>query len=98
MQKTAVWDVVPPDDRDGSYYMVVSDLVSLIDHVQASIKLLESAKAQEASGDPEWMDIVALDDLTPLYAQAGAALDACNASLSAALQFLIESKPIIPDA
>jgi hypothetical protein len=98
MQKAAVSDVVPPEDQDEGYYMVVSDLVSLIDHVQASIKLLEAAKAEKTHGDPEWMDVVVLDDVTPLYAQAGVALDACNASLSAALQFLIESKPVIPDA
>jgi hypothetical protein len=98
MQKVAAERAVPPDDRDEGFYMVVSDLVSLIDRVQASIKLLESAKAQEVEGDPEWTDVVVLDDVTPLYAQAGVALDACNTSLTAALQFLIESKGAIPGA
>ena len=91
-------EVVPLDDRDEGFYMVVSDLVSLIDRVKASIKLIEAAQAQQGPSDPELADVVVLDDVTPLYAQASAALDACNASLSAALQFLIESTPTAPHA
>jgi hypothetical protein len=99
MPRAAAGDVaVPLADRDEGFYMVVSDLVSLIDRVQASIKLLETAKALEANGDPEWTDIFVLDDVTPLYAQAGAALAVCNASLGGALQFLIESKGVAPGA
>jgi len=97
MQNATVRDeVVPLDDRDEGFYMVVSDLVSLIDRVQASIKLLEAAQAQQGPADPELADVIVLDDVTPLYAQASAALDACNASLGAALQFLIESTASAP--
>ena len=107
MPRAAAGDVaVPLADRDEGFYMVVSDLVSLIDRVQASIKLLEAAKALEAKGfeaktleadgDREWTDIIVLDDVAPLYAQAGAALDACNANLGAALQFLMEGKAAVP--
>jgi len=91
-------EVVPPEDRDAGFYMVVSDLVSLIDRVQSSIRLIETAQAQQDTAEAEFSDVVVLDDVTPLYAKAGAALDTCNASLSAALQFLIESKTIIPYA
>jgi hypothetical protein len=95
---TAGDEVVPPDDRDEGFYMVVSDLVSLIDRVQSSIKLIETAQAQQATALPELTDVIVLDDVTPLYARASAALDACNASLSAALQFLIESTATTPRA
>ena len=94
-------ELVPLDDRDESFYLVVSDLVSLIDRVQTSIKLIETARAtqaRQATGDPELPDVIVLDDVTPLYAKAGAALDACNASLSSALQFLIESTAPAPHA
>src|ERR1700739_3825973 len=94
---TAGDEVVPLDDRDEGFYMVVSDLVSLIDRVQASMKLIETAPAQQAPADTELADVVVLDDVTPLYAQASAALDACNASLGAALQFLIESPSATPN-
>jgi hypothetical protein len=94
---TAGDEVVPLDDRDEGFHMVVSDLVSLIDRVPASMKLIETAQAQQAPADTELADVVVLDDVTPLYAQASAALDACNASLGAALQFLIESTSATPN-
>jgi hypothetical protein len=69
----------------------LSNLVSLFDRVQASIQLIETAQAQEYGADGELGDVIVLDDVTPLYAKASAALDACNARLSAALQYLTES-------
>ncbi len=96
MQNATPEDVVPLGDRDDSFYMVASDLVSLIDRVQASIRLVETAQAHEATADAQPADVVVLDDVTPLYAHASAALDACNASLTAALQFLIESTARTP--
>jgi hypothetical protein len=92
LQNATVRDAqVPLDDRNEGFHFVVSDLVSLIDRVQASIQLIETAQAQEDGADGELGDIIVLDDVTPLYAKASAALDACNARLSAALQFLTES-------
>jgi hypothetical protein len=92
-------ELVPLDDRDEGFYLVVSDLVSLIDRVQTSVKLIETVQAthaQQAICDPELPDVIVLDDVTPLYAKAGAALDACNVSLSSALRFLIESTAPAP--
>ena len=91
MQNATAQDAVPLNDRDEGFYMIVSDLVCLIDRVQASMKLVETTQAQQPAADAELADVLVLDDVTPLYAQASAALDACNASLTAALQFLIES-------
>lgn len=85
---------VPPDDRNECFHLVVSDLASLIDHVAASIKLIETAQAQSEPPEALPADIIVLDDVTPLYAQAGAALDGCNASLRAALQFFVENTPV----
>jgi hypothetical protein len=96
MRNATVGDAVPRDDRDEGFYMVVSDLVSLVDRVQGSIKLVETAQAQRVTADAELADVVVLDDVTPLYARASAALDTCNASLSTALQFLIESTATTP--
>ncbi len=96
MQNATAQEVVPPNDRDEGFYAVVSDLVSLTDRVQASIKLLERVQAQQGAAEAELADLVVLDDVTPLYAKAGAALDACNASLSSALQFLIQSTTPAP--
>jgi hypothetical protein len=85
MQNAAAGDVVPLDDRDEGFYMIVSELVSLIDRVQAGIARVETAQAQQATADAELADVVVLDDVTPFYVQASAVLGACNASLSTAL-------------
>jgi hypothetical protein len=77
--------------RNHSYHCIVSDLVSLIEHVQASMKLVESAIASEALADNEEIaaNVVVLDDVTPRYVGANAALTACNAGLGAALHVLL---------
>ena len=79
--------------HDDSFGSVVSDLISLIGHVQASIKLIEAAIVREAGpGDlDDVADVVVLDDVTPCYAKANAALIACNVSLSTALQSLLDT-------
>jgi hypothetical protein len=64
----------------------VSDLVSLIEHVQASLQMIESAIARETSlgNEKTSADNIVLDDITPRYAKAGAALKACDAGLGVA--------------
>jgi hypothetical protein len=85
--------IVPSEGRNESYHSIVSELVSLIEHVQASTKLLESAIAGEAASDgEEAANVVILDDVTPRYAQASAALDSCNASLGVALHVLQDTR------
>lgn len=92
MQNAEAGDAAVPFESRNDSYLIVSDLVSLIDHVQAGIRSIETATAQDCAGNHEFAEIVMLDDVTPLYAQAGAALVACNTSRSAALRFLLEAK------
>ncbi len=81
-----------PDGQDDSYRSVVSDLVSLIEHVQASLRLIEQGMVPEASfGGQEAANVVVLDDVSPRYARAAAALKACDANLGTALHFLLDS-------
>ena len=80
------------DDRNDAYRSVVSDLVSLIERVQASRRLIEEAIAREASlGSPDG-DIIVLDDVTPPFVKATAALNACDKNLALALHSLLDSK------
>lgn len=69
------------------------DLVSLMERVKASMALVESALAREApAGDQETTaGIFVLDDVTPRYARARAALNACSAGLGAALHALLDT-------
>ena len=85
---------IEPEDRNDAYGSVVSDLVSLIDHVQASMTLIESAIAREISvGNQETSaNVVVLDDVTPPYVRATAALEACDANLAVALHSLLDSR------
>lgn len=82
-----------PDGQNDSYRSVVSDLVSLIERVQASLRLIEQTMVPENSfgGQESASDIVVLDDVSPRYARAAAALKACDANLGTALHFLLDS-------
>jgi hypothetical protein len=82
-----------PGERNANYFSVVSDLVSLIEHIQASMKLLEPVIAQALPlGELEaYDDIVVLDDVTPHYVKANSALDACRAELGVALHCLLDT-------
>src|SRR5207245_2753155 len=83
--------IEPGNDAHGS---VVSDLVCLIEHVRASLTLIEQTIAREASlGNQEISaDFVVLDDVTPPLVKATAALRACDANLGIALCSLLDSK------
>ena len=83
------------DDRNDGDRSIVSELVSLIEHVRASMKLIESAIAMEpALSDPGTFDnIVVLDDVTPRYQNARAALNKCSTSLEVTLHLLRDTKP-----
>jgi hypothetical protein len=76
-----------PEDRNNNYRSIESNLMSLIDQVRTGIGLIESAIAREAPfGDHETAaGVIVLDDVTPRYTNAKAALSACNASLDVAL-------------
>jgi len=80
--------------RDDNHNSIVSDLVSLLAHVEASINLIETAIAREAPlGNQEISaNVVVLDDVTPRYVKANAALDACHAGLGVALHFLMDTR------
>jgi len=85
--ESAVWF---DDGGQDAYHSIVSNLVSLAGHVQASLKLIERAIAQEAAmgGQDASAGIVVLDDVTPRYLKALAALKACDAGLGGALDLL----------
>jgi hypothetical protein len=86
--------LAPSGDQNDDHHSIVSDLVSLIAHVQSSMTLIETAIATDSSaGNPEAAaDLVELDDLTPRYQSARAALCACNAGLGVALLLLLNTK------
>jgi hypothetical protein len=73
-----------------SFGAIVSDLMALAGHVQASIDMIERAIAQETTiGDHENSNIIVLDDVTPQYVKASTALNSCSANLGHAVQFLL---------
>ena len=85
----AAGGVAKIDNRDDSYRVIVSDLMSLIEQVRNCTKLVELAIASEAIPDQEVAaKFVVLDDITPRYARATTALNSCTAGLTMALHFL----------
>jgi hypothetical protein len=85
---------VRSDLRDDGHHSIVSKLVSLIEHVEAGMEQLEAAIAREAALDnlAVGTNVVVLDDVTPRYVKAKAALTACNAGLGMALLFLMDGR------
>ncbi|WKA29048.1 hypothetical protein [Bradyrhizobium roseum] len=80
-----------PHDQKAAYRAVVSDLVSLVEHVQSSLRLIEQMIDRETpTGGPESSaNIIVLDDVSPRYMRAVAALKSCDVSLSVALRSLL---------
>ena len=80
--------------RNDDYRAIVADLEALIQQVQASIKLIETAIVEESPlGNQEIAaNVVVLDDVTPRYVRANAALNACNAAHVSALHFLLDNR------
>ena len=85
-----------PYDPNDACRAVVSDLIALIEHVQTSLQLIEHAIARESSAGSQESsaNIVVLDDVSPRYMQATAALQTCDATLGAALRSLLGSSEI----
>jgi hypothetical protein len=72
---------------DDSFGVIVADLIALVEHVQASIDLIDGAISREASlGEPDTNNVIVLDDVTPQYLKASYALNTCSASLDTALK------------
>jgi hypothetical protein len=98
MQNAAVGTSALVEGKDDKQGSLVTNLKSLIEQVQASIALVETAIAREfgaelRDGNQEAAaDIFVLDDVTPPYEQAHAALKASDAQLGAALQFIPDAK------
>ncbi len=85
---------IEPDHRNDPHRSVVPDLVALIEHVHTSLRLIEQEIARETElGSQETAaNVIVLDDVTPTYVHATAALNACGANLALALRSLLDSK------
>ena len=76
--------------------LIAADLRSLISQIETSMRriaaVMDASLDQEHGSDPEGSaDVFILDDVTPRYAAANAALVACGAGLGRALQCMSES-------
>jgi hypothetical protein len=88
-----------PEIQNHYHRAIVVDLVTLAQRIQASIKLLERAIARELPRSSfEAHDVFVLDDVTPCYARASAALLACQVGLGEALHSMQAGPAFAPDA
>jgi hypothetical protein len=77
-----------PHHENAAYRAVIADLVGLVEHVQNSLRLIErmiDGETPESS-----TNIIVLDDVSPRYMRAVAALQACDVSLGIALRSLLD--------
>jgi hypothetical protein len=109
MQNAAVDGAAPaPQNQNDACRAVVSDLVSLVEHVQNSLRLVEQMIARETSletsaetspATPESStNIIVLDDVSPRYMRTGAALQACHVNPGIALRSLPDASDSDPCA
>lgn len=83
--------LVTMPDTD-SRQLIASDLRNLIAQIEASMRLIEAVMTQDEGADqPGSADVIVLDDVTPRYVTASAALSACKAGLGLALECLSDS-------
>ena len=74
-----------------SRQLIAADLRSLIAQIETSMRLIEAAiTLVDACDPPGSTDVFVLDDVTPRYATASAALGACRVGLDLALESLSE--------
>jgi hypothetical protein len=79
-----------------SRQLIAAELRSLIARIDISLRLIDAAIETDddsaiVDADLGSTEIVVLDDVTPRFATASAALNACRAELGQALQNLSES-------
>jgi len=79
-----------------SHQLIAAELRSLIARIDISLRLIDAAIETDddsaiVDADLGSTEIVVLDDVTPRFATASAALNACRAELGQALQNLSES-------
>ena len=84
-----------------SRQLIAAELRSLIARIEISMRLIDAAMTSDdmepndgsavLSADLGSSDVVVLDDVTPRFATASAALNACRAELGHALEKLSES-------
>lgn len=82
---------VPPQsgDRGQKHRAVVAELASVVEQVRKSLRLMDEAIASEAAFEETVADnVIVLDDVTPGYTRAHAALRECDARLGHALRLL----------
>jgi hypothetical protein len=81
------------ENRNDSHASIVSNLVSLITRIRQTEALIESAIMRDAAEEIA-ATIAVLDDVTPGYMKARAALNSCEADLWLALQCWMPKGPI----
>jgi hypothetical protein len=89
-----------PHRPDAAHRAVILDLVGLIEHVQSGLRRIEETIARETSpGGPESSTgVIVLDDVSPRYMKAAAAVQACDVNLGIALRSLLDSGADDPSA
>ena len=72
-----------------SRQLIAAELRSLIARIEISMRLIDAAmEPEDDTAIASSTEIVVLDDITPRYATASAALNTCRAELGHALQYL----------
>jgi hypothetical protein len=81
------------EERNNGFGVIVSKLISPVEHMQPSINLTGVALARDASpSDQRQADVIVLDDVAPQFIGASCALNACNTSLGTACSSRLDAR------
>jgi hypothetical protein len=90
MKEATSYRILADSQINESCWPLISNLVSLVRHIETSITFCASAK--DAHGQEEAADNIAvLDDVTPRYMMASDALITCKMQLREALYVLLRA-------
>jgi hypothetical protein len=83
------------ESQNETHRSVISGVVSLIEQVQARLRLIEQQIAREIlpASQESGANVIVLDDVSPRYVMASSALKACDTNLGIALNSLRDSAP-----
>jgi hypothetical protein len=72
------------EEPNNSFGMIVSDLISPVEHMQPSIDLTGALAREASPSERHEANVIDLDEVTPQFIGASCALNACNTSLGTA--------------
>ena len=88
MQDPASENIFPPRIQQPDYWIMISDLMSVIERARTSLQIASNSQGYEETED----DVVVLDDVAPQNSLHISALNDCCLQLREALHLMLQAR------